>query len=54
MEIEYCLACEELQNWRELSNACEVDGTAPFVGTLVPDCSLPASIVEDSECSHAT
>ena len=64
MEMEYCPPYEEphdidvpasgkIGNWRDLSN-CKVDGTAPFVGTLVPDCSLPLSIVEGSECSYAS
>ena len=47
-------ASGNIGNWRDLSNACEVDGAAPFVGTLVPDCSLPVSIAEGSECSHAS
>ena len=65
LEIEYCPPCEEphdgdvpasgnIGNWRDLSNACEVDGAAPFAGTLVPDCSLLLSIAEGSECSHAS
>ena len=58
-------ACEEphdgdvpasgnIGNWRDLSNVCEVDGAAHFVGTLMPDGSWPLSIVEGSECSHAS
>ena len=59
MEIEYCPLCEEphdvdvpasgnIGNWRDLSTAREVDGATPFVGTLVPNCSLPVSIAEGS------